>query len=182
MSRGGLQTESCSPGYRQLQSCCPPLEFPSVSSDSGTCPSTRSTAVDTHTIHTDEFYSVLWIRNSCITSTGFMRETFRFFTQALLCDMVGKDDYAGIPLSSDGRILKPLPAIYLHVSRAVLHPVDHGHQQLVVHHPLVHLDETNVEVHVELERKRRRRRCFHSPFQTANESLCVKRPSSPFFF
>lgn len=52
----------------------------------------------------------------------------------------------------------------------------------MVHHPLIHLDETNVKVHVELEKKRRRHRCFHSQFQTASVSLCVKRPSNPFFF
>lgn len=125
---------------------------------------TKHSCGHTHTIHTDEFDSVFWILNSCITLTGFMRGTFTCFTQALLCDTVGKDDNTEIRLSSNGKILKPLPAIYLHVSRAVLHPVGHGHQQLVVHHPLIHLDETDVKVHVELERKRKRHRCFHSQF------------------
>lgn len=32
----------------------------------------------------------------------------------------------------------------LHVPVAVLNPVGHGHQQLVLHHPLVHLDQPNV--------------------------------------
>lgn len=53
---------------------------------------TKHSCGHTHTIHTNEFDFLFWILNNCITLTGFIRGTFTFFTQALLCDMVGKND------------------------------------------------------------------------------------------
>lgn len=58
-------------------------------------------------------------------------------------------------LLNDKRIQRCQPfKVYLHLPRAVLHPVGHGDEQLVLRQPLVGLDQTHVSVHVELEEKK----------------------------